>query len=428
MVERVSLRLADAGRVVVLGGGPGGAACALALLRGSRARSQRLSVRLLAQERTADQNVQRVGVLSPPLQQVLREQLDVELDDHLLQRRISAYALHGDTEHLGLPLPPQEREGTFAADRGAFDAFLLHAAEAAGVEVIHSRAGDVHVDRDAVTVSCSEGEVSGDVLVGAFGLEPSVAKALHRTVGYVAPPHLQAVVATLRPRDERSMPVLLHDTVHAFLPKLDSVEFGALIPNANDVCVVVAGQRLRDGALDAFLAVRGVCDLLGSYRLEGQRFRARFPNGMARNAYADRFVAIGDAAGLVRPFKGKGIYAAVMTGLRAANTMLEAGISRQAFARYDACCRDLEADVRYGRLIRRIALILAKRLSFDPVLARARADPRLWRALFLAVSGHGNSREIFWLAAQPGTAAGLAGLVLKQLAGVPYVVHRGYAR
>jgi flavin-dependent dehydrogenase len=421
------MALGDNARVVIVGGGPGGAACALALLRGSRARSQHLSVRLLSQERTGAQNAQHVGVLSPPLQQVLRERLGVELPEHLLQRRLSAYALHGEAQCLALPLPPYEREGTFAANRADFDAFLLQTAEAAGAEVIHSRARDVEVDRDGVTVSCSEGDMCGDVLVGAFGLEPTVANALHRTVGYVAPPHLQAVVATLKSAGERAMPVLLDDTVHAFLPKLNALEFGALIPNANDVSVVVAGQRVSDGALDAFLAIPRVGDLLGRYSLAPERFRARFPNGLARNAYADRFVTIGDAAGLVRPFKGKGIHAAVMTGIRAANTMLEAGISREAFARYDAECWDLQMDVRYGCLIRNIALFLAKRLAFDPVLTRARGDPRLWRALFLAVSGHGNSREIFWLAAQPGTAAGLVRVVLQESAGVPYVLHRGYA-
>jgi hypothetical protein len=90
--------------------------------------------------------------------------------------------------------------------------------------------------------------------------------------------------------------------------------------------------------------------------------------------------------------------------------MLEIGISREAFANYTAQCHDLVLDVRYGCLVRALALVLAKHLSFDPVLARAGVDACLRRALFLAVSGHGSSREIFWLGARPRTAAGLVGV------------------
>jgi flavin-dependent dehydrogenase len=224
----------------------------------------------------------------------------------------------------------------------------------------------------------------------------------------MAPPRLEAVVANVSPHAEKPMPLLLHDTVHAFLPTDKRFEFGALIPNVSHATVVVAGLHVGDGALEAFLNHPAARGLLGERARTGDQFRATFPNGLAQHAYGDRFVTIGDAAGLVRPFKGKGIYAAAITGLRAARTMLEVGISRQAFGHYRAECQDLVTDVQYGRLVRRLALLLAKGFSFDPVLARARQDPGLRRALFLAVSGHGTSREIFWLGARPRTALGLA--------------------
>ena len=63
-------------------------------------------------------------------------------------------------------------------------------------------------------------------------------------------------------------------------------------------------------------------------------FKGRFPRSLAHNYYGDRYVMIGDAAGLVRAFKGKGVTTAVMTGIRAAETILNHGISHQAQERW----------------------------------------------------------------------------------------------
>jgi flavin-dependent dehydrogenase len=408
VVERVTGLgpLGDGARVAIAGGGPGGAVCALALLRGARARGIRIEVSILTPRRSHPHG-QPVGVLSPPLQRVLREQVGVELRSEILERRIAAYALHGDAACLDLPLDDDGGESTFASPRAELDALLLEAAEAAGAQVLQTPARDVEFGSDELRIYSDAGCMSADALVGAFGLEPGLGMALAKRVGYVAPPHLEALVINAWPCTGKGMPVLREDTVHAFLPRLDCMEFGALIPNTEHVAIVVAGLHVRDASLADFLSLSAVRALLGSDYTRSDPVRAIFPNGLAGHAYADRFITVGDAAGLVRPFKGKGIYAATITGIRAATTMLEFGVSRDAFSRYLASCRDLVLDVHYGRLIRVLALVLAKRLSFDTVLSRAQHDAFLRQSLFLAVSGHGNSREIFWLAARPRTAAGL---------------------
>jgi flavin-dependent dehydrogenase len=58
---------------------------------------------------------------------------------------------------------------------------------------------------------------------------------------------------------------------------------------------------------------------------------------------------VGDAAGLVRAFKGKGVTSAIQTGVRAAETILHHGISAAAFQSYRAANRDILADLPYGR-------------------------------------------------------------------------------
>ncbi len=405
--------LRDGARIVVVGGGPGGSACALSLLRGARASGRRVEVSILEPKRFGVDHNQCAGVLSPPIQAVLHDELDVDLPEGLLQRQIRGYALHGATETLDFPLGGGEV--TFALRRMELDAFLLGRAAAAGARVVQARAHDVEIRPAGVTVYTDGGSFSGDVLVGAFGLDPTLGTALRRRVGYRRPPQLETVVTKFHPAGLDPLPNLLGDTVHAFMPAVGRIDFGALIPKGNHITVVVAGHGVGRADLEAFLSLAPVFGLVGQ-RHASEEFTGAFPNGLAGNSFGDRFVTVGDAAGLVRPLKGKGIYTSTISGIRAAQTMLECGISRVAFEQYRARCQDLVSDVRYGTVVRALALLMSKRVSMDPVIARARSDASLRRAMFLAVSGHGSSREIFRLGARPDVAAGLAASLLSYVA------------
>src|SRR5450756_2932734 len=82
-------------------------------------------------------------------------------------------------------------------------------------------------------------------------------------------------------------------------------------------------------------------------------FKGRFPNSLAGRYYGDRYVMVGDAAGLVRAFKGKGVTSAVQTGIRAAETILRTGISCHAFASdFAVANHDITGDLIYGRGMR----------------------------------------------------------------------------
>jgi flavin-dependent dehydrogenase len=104
---------------------------------------------------------------------------------------------------------------------------------------------------------------------------------------------------------------------------------------------------------------------------------------------------VGDAAGLVRAFKGKGISSAVLTGIRAAETILQHGISELAF--YDHYCalnKDITQDLPYGKAMRYFTIFLAHYRLLDPVLRAARQNPLLQSALFDAVSAHAPYRQV----------------------------------
>jgi flavin-dependent dehydrogenase len=133
-------------------------------------------------------------------------------------------------------------------------------------------------------------------------------------------------------------------------------------------------------------------------------FKGRFPRSLARNYYGDRYVMIGDAAGLVRAFKGKGVTTAVMTGIRAAETILKHGFTREAFHQhYRTANQDIIQDLPYGRAMRLLTIFMSRVGLLNTVLRAAKDTPDLQSALFDAVSAHALYREVFAKSLRPKT-------------------------
>jgi flavin-dependent dehydrogenase len=135
-------------------------------------------------------------------------------------------------------------------------------------------------------------------------------------------------------------------------------------------------------------------------------FKGRFPRSLARNYYGDRYVMVGDAAGLVRAFKGKGVTSAVQTGIRAAETILQVGISHYAFAtHYEALNQDITGDLGFGRAVRLMVLLAARFGLLDPVVRAARHEPGVREALYGAVSAHQPYRQVLYRILNPHALA-----------------------
>ncbi|MBI2162661.1 MAG: FAD/NAD(P)-binding protein, partial [candidate division NC10 bacterium] len=124
--------------MAVIGGGPGGTCAALALVRMAKERGRAIEVVLFEPKDFGAHYNQCAGVLSPPIQGVLRRELDLSLPPGLLQRKIAGYVLYGEHEILDMPAL-EDGEATHAVRRVQFDRFLLDAAEKAGVQVERSR-------------------------------------------------------------------------------------------------------------------------------------------------------------------------------------------------------------------------------------------------------------------------------------------------
>jgi geranylgeranyl reductase family protein len=102
------------------------------------------------------------------------------------------------------------------------------------------------------------------------------------------------------------------------------------------------------------------------------------PLGPVARTYADRIVAVGDAAGLVKPTTGGGIYYGLLSGTLAAG-VLHAGLSRNRLdarflRRYESQWRTrLGQEIRIGLAFRRIAQGLTD-ASIDALIDLARVN------------------------------------------------------
>lgn len=396
--------LADGQVVAIVGGGPAGVSCAIAL-RHLALHMQRDVRVVLYEPKTfrghAPHYNQCAGVLSPPIVSVLETRLQVPFPRHLVQRRIKRYVLHSERQEIALE---GDGEPAYVLRRVQFDDYLLHQAREVGVEVVNSRVIDIERhERDVVLYSDSEGR-RVTAVVGAFGLDDGTCRVFERAVGYRQPKFLNSIVTKVHPT--AGVLERMGDAIHAFLPSLPEIEFGAMTPKGNHITINIAGAAVDANAMDRFLALPAVRRQLpgDAERHRGelgaddfQYFKGKFPVSLAKGFYGDRFAVIGDAAGLIRPFKGKGVTVGCASGVSLAEAMFTRGISERAFRdffRHDPYCCEIRDDMLYASALRWLASASANHHFLDAGIALAYRDARLRRALYDSVSAHRPYRQI----------------------------------
>jgi len=391
--------LTNGSTVVVIGGGPGGASCAIALKRLARAMACDLNVIIYEGKTFAGEAHynQCIGVLSPPIENILEQQLDIPFPRHLVHRHITGYILHTDCHQVVLD---GEDERSYALRRVQFDDYLLEQARQHGAQIIHSRVTDLEFHADRVVIYSESDNREAAVVVGAFGLDDGSTTAMARASTYRPPRFLESIVTKIHPPDEAM--ANFGNRIHAFLPRVPQIEFGAVTPKANHLAVNIAGAGVDASWMDYFLSwepVRRVMPFIDRkhpIRLSDfHYFKGRFPISIAQGYFGDRYVLVGDAAGLVRAFKGKGINSACLTGLWAAKVIMTQGVSRAAFAEhYTRACREILTDLPYGRAVRYLVGLGGRLGLLERAITAAEGEPAIRAALFDAVSGHQPYRTI----------------------------------
>ncbi|OGD19997.1 MAG: hypothetical protein A2W03_16135 [Candidatus Aminicenantes bacterium RBG_16_63_16] len=379
----------EIGPIVIIGCGPAGSSCALKLKKSAEARGAPLPI-IVYEGKHLDRKSyfnQCLGVLSPPLGDIMEKELGVPFPWPIIQRKIEGYVVHADRTAIALE---GGRAPSYACRRVEFDNYLYRMVKEAGIPIIPARVTDLDFSADGVMVYSEMDNVRAGLVVGAFGLDDGMAKVFERATAYRMPPFLSSVVTKIHP-GEAAMD-RFGNVIHAFLPSsLDRVEFGAITPKGNHLSINIAGRRVDAGTLGDFLGLDEVCDVLagacGSALPPLTYFKGRFPTLPARAPFGERYVMIGDAAGLNRPFKGKGINSAVVTGIRAAEAIAARGGSVEAFEEYLKCCAELTGDIPYGRALRWLVNSFSRLGLMEGVLDAARREPALRRAMFNVVSG-----------------------------------------
>src|SRR5581483_4999761 len=197
----------------------------------------------------------------------------------------------------------------YMTQRRRLDHFLLERAAEAGAEV-----------REGVKVDARE--LDAEIVIGADGCNGMSAKQL----GFVADVVHGVALEANFPHDARF--------AHTMVLEIASVPggYGWIFPKGDHVNVGVGGWESEGPRLRSHL--RGMCEAYGidpdaatatrGYRLPMRRPGAALVRGNA--------LAIGDAAGLVDPFSGDGMYEAFYSGKLAAEAVLAGDLPSYAVA------------------------------------------------------------------------------------------------
>ncbi len=312
---------------VVVGGGPSGATAALELARQGR------SVVLLDKAG----RIKPCGGAIPP--RLIR---DFDIPDHLLCARITAARMVSPTErHVDMPVSAGGFVGM--VNREDFDEFLRVRAGGAGATRVTGTFQEVTRDSDGCAVvnylpkgASAPERIRARVVVGADGAKSAVAKQCVKgadRIKYVFAYH-EIIRAPKQDFDDRRCDVWYHG-------KISPDFYGWVFPHGDTASVGSGSARKGFSLRQSVKDLREAAGLSGAETIRGEG--APIPMRPMRRWDNGRDVVLaGDAAGVVAPASGEGIYYA-MEGGRLAGEAAEAflasgqvkalGLARKKFMR-----------------------------------------------------------------------------------------------
>lgn len=341
---------------IIVGGGPAGLYAASELARAGA------SVVVVEEHPTIGEPVHCTGVLAADAFGEFRVPSNSVLNE---LRSVDFYAPAGFAINYSTPSTE-----AVVIDRARFDADLAKLAISRGATIRRgARATGLTVDADGVTVRIGADTVRARACALACGAN----YAFQRRVGL-------------------GMPRLLLNSAQAELPasRLRDVEVhfgGAVAPAGFAWAVPVQRERpyvrvgvMCDGDAGKFFP-RMLDAIAARWGVEAGQCQPRqkvLPLAPLKQTYADRVVVLGDAAGLVKPTTGGGIYYSLVSASIAAGTLTHAlqrdDLSANALADYQGQWRKrLGGELRWQLVLRRIAQRLSD-VQIDSLFDLARTD------------------------------------------------------
>jgi digeranylgeranylglycerophospholipid reductase len=374
--------------VVIIGGGPAG------LFAGGRLAAGGFQTALLEEHASVGEPVHCTGVLAADAFDEFNLSRRSVLNE-LTTARFTSPAGH-EVIYAG------NRTEAVVIDRREFDRDLLDRATLAGLAIERgARVTGVQVDAQSVTITTPSTEYRARACILACGANYS----LHRQVGF-GMPELFLHTAQLELAASRLGDVELH-----FGAEIAPKGFGWAVPvvRGNERCARI-GVMCDSDAPRYFqrLAAR----VVSRWGIAGDLNRPRqkiLPLAPISRTYGDRLLAIGDAAGLVKPTTGGGIYYSLLSAALAAETLADAislnDFSAQRLAVYEQQWRErlsaeFQAQTRLRLLAHRMSdsdieqlFDLARTDGVMPIVRRTASFNR-HRKLILALLKHPPVRQL----------------------------------
>jgi digeranylgeranylglycerophospholipid reductase len=312
-----------------------------------------------------------------------------EIDDRVILRRLNSAKLFspsGDSLHVYRP-----ETQAVVLDRSAFDVMMAQRAQKAGAEYrFSSRAISIYVERDRAVVTVSHKDkgsiIPGKIIIMACGFAPGLSA--------------RAGLGAFRDH-------VIGVQVETETPGLEETEvyFGDVAPGFFSWLVPTTPGRGRVGLLTRREAGQHLKKWLEQLAARGKIASAdvkisygAIPLQPPEYTYSERIIAVGDAAGQVKPTSGGGIYYGLLGAEIAVETLGkvldENDLSRKRLAKYQRAWRKrLGGEIRTGYWARRIFEKMSNR-QIDRLFRIIKAggiDKALLNATDISFDWHGRT-------------------------------------
>lgn len=376
------------------------------------------------------------GIVSESLIQILSAE-GIVLPPDVIRKGIETYTLHLEQGSTSIDAPVDEQriasmyrglgpKGCKPGGQRSFDDYLLELCEKKGANIIHDRVSDMERKENGGVIVRTKGGIEGeyDLVVGAVGLNKKAFELFRKiNPSFIFPKTTKTHICEIYLGKEL---VNKHfgNSMHVFLLNLPNIKFGALIPKAEYVTLVLLGADIDKEIVASFL--------------DSETVKKCFPKEIDLNsiipckcypyinikgsisAFDDRVVLIGDSASS-KLYKN-GIGAAYITAKAAASTAIFQGVSKKDFKKhFHPTCRNLNRDNNIGKFIFMVTTIIQK----TPILKSAmlkmvvneqqkdRSRRNLSSILWDTFTGSAPYQDIFIRFLNPGVIISLIGYTVR---------------